>query len=129
MSPLWTATEIAAATSGEANTDFAATGITFDSREVGAGDLFVALTGEETDGHRFLGGAYENGASGALVSTATTYPGVLVPDTMAALEDLGRAARARADAVVIGVTGSVGKTGTKEALAAALDRANPDRVH
>lgn len=126
---LWTASEIAAATGGQANTDFTATGITFDSREVGPGDLFVALTGEETDGHRFLGGAYENGASGALVSSAATYPSVLVPDTMAALEDLGRAARARADAVVIGVTGSVGKTGTKEALAAAIDRAHPGRVH
>ena len=126
---LWTSDEIAAATGGVANAAFTTTGIAFDSREVGEGDLFVALTGEETDGHRFLSGAYENGAAGALVSTPTSYPSVCVPDTMAALEQLGRAARARADAVVIGVTGSVGKTGTKEALAAALDRAHPGRVH
>ncbi len=129
MTALWTAAEIAAATGGTANEDFSATGITFDSREVGTGDLFVALTGEATDGHRFLDGAFANGAAGAVVSQAFGQPSVLVPDTMAALEDLGRAARARADAVVIGVTGSVGKTGTKEALAAALDRAHPNRVH
>ncbi|URW76922.1 UDP-N-acetylmuramoyl-tripeptide--D-alanyl-D-alanine ligase [Sphingomonas donggukensis] len=127
--PLWTAEEIAAATDGTANAEFAATGITFDSREVGKGDLFVALTGQETDGHRFLGGAYEYGAAGALVCVPTSYPSVFVDDTMPALEALGRAARARADAVVIGVTGSVGKTGTKEALAACLARAHPGRVH
>ena len=55
VTPLWTSAEIATATGGQANADFAATGITFDSREVGAHDLFVALTGEETDGHRFPG--------------------------------------------------------------------------
>jgi UDP-N-acetylmuramoyl-tripeptide--D-alanyl-D-alanine ligase len=126
---LWTSAEIAQATGGAATADFAATGITFDSREVGAGDLFVALTGEATNGHRFLGGAFANEAAGALVSEPVTYPSVTVFDTMAGLEALGRAARARAEAVVIGVTGSVGKTGTKEALAAALDRANPGRVH
>ncbi|WP_294293303.1 Mur ligase domain-containing protein, partial [uncultured Sphingomonas sp.] len=62
---LWTSAEIAAATNGQANQDFAVTGVTFDSREVGPGDLFLALTGEETDGHRFLGGAFANGAAGA----------------------------------------------------------------
>ncbi|MHA6722312.1 UDP-N-acetylmuramoyl-tripeptide--D-alanyl-D-alanine ligase [Sphingomonas sp. RS2018] len=126
---LWTSAEIAAATGGVANAQFAATGVTFDSREVGPGDLFVALTGEETDGHRFLGGAHENGAAGALVCVPTTYPSVTVDDTTRALQDLARAARARADAVVIGVTGSVGKTGTKEAIAACLNRADPGRVH
>ncbi|KQN25830.1 UDP-N-acetylmuramoylalanyl-D-glutamyl-2, 6-diaminopimelate--D-alanyl-D-alanine ligase [Sphingomonas sp. Leaf33] len=129
MTPLWTAAEIAAATDGDATADFAATGVTFDSREVGRGDLFIALTGEDTDGHRFLGGAFGNGAAGAITSEGVTYPAVRVRNTMAALEDLGRAARARVDATIIGVTGSVGKTGTKEALAAALDRATPRRVH
>ncbi|MBN2972399.1 UDP-N-acetylmuramoyl-tripeptide--D-alanyl-D-alanine ligase [Roseomonas aeriglobus] len=129
MTPLWTSTEIAAATSGRANQDFGVTGVTFDSREVGPGDLFLALTGEATDGHRFLGGAFANGAAGAVTSEGVTYPAVRVDDTMAALEDLGRAARDRVDATIIGVTGSVGKTGTKEALAAALDRAMPGRVH
>ncbi|WP_294300328.1 UDP-N-acetylmuramoyl-tripeptide--D-alanyl-D-alanine ligase [uncultured Sphingomonas sp.] len=126
---LWTSAEIAAATNGQANQDFAVTGVTFDSREVGPGDLFLALTGEETDGHRFLGGAFANGAAGAVTSQSVTYPSVQVDNTMIALEDLGCAARARVDATIIGVTGSVGKTGTKEALAAALDRAHPGRVH
>jgi UDP-N-acetylmuramoyl-tripeptide--D-alanyl-D-alanine ligase len=129
MTPLWTSAEIVEATGGTANAEFAAGGVTFDSREVGPGDLFVALTGEETDGHRFLDGAFANGAAGAIVSQDAAHASVRVDDTMAALEALGRAARARADAVVIGVTGSVGKTGTKEALAAALDRSAPGRVH
>ena len=127
--PLWTSAEIAAATGGTASADFAAGGVTFDSREVGEGDLFIALKGEATDGHRFLDGAFARGAAGAIVSNPTSHPQVLVADTMAALEDLGRAARARTAARIIGVTGSVGKTGTKEALFAALDRAAPGATH
>ncbi len=126
---LWTSSEIAAATGGVASAEFAADGVTFDSREVGLGDLFVALSGEATDGHRFLDGAFANGAAGAIVSQDVDHPHVRVSDTTAALEDLARASRARTDAVIIGVTGSVGKTGTKEALADALARANPGRVH
>ena len=126
---LWTSDKIAEATNGTASADFTATGVTFDSREVGPGDLFVALKGEATDGHRFLDGAFDRGAAGALVSTPTAHPHVLVPDTMAALENLARAARARASAKIIGVTGSVGKTGTKEALFAALDRSAPGATH
>ena len=126
---LWTAAEITAATNGRATADFAVDGVAFDSREVGSGDLFVALTGETTDGHRFLDGAFAQGASGALVSRAQTRPAVQVPDTFAALEDLGRAARARVKGKVIGVTGSVGKTSTKEALFAALDRSPSVRAH
>ena len=128
-SPLWTAAEIAAATGGAASTDFAATGVAFDSREVGPGDLFVALAGEHSDGHRFLDQAFAQGAAGALVSEPTAYPHVRVDDTTAALDDLARAARARTRATVIGVTGSVGKTSAKEALAAALDRGDPGRTH
>ena len=108
---------------------FVAAGVTFDSREVGPGDLFVALTGEATDGHRFVAQAFANGAAGAIVSQAVDGPHVLVADTAAALDALARAARARTGAVVIGVTGSVGKTGTKEALWAALDRGDPGRAH
>ena len=129
MTTLWTAAEIAAATSGIAAADFAVSGVAFDSREVGAGDLFVALTGESTDGHRFLDQAFAQGAAGAIVSQETPYPHVRVADTAAALNDLGRAARAQMAGVVIGVTGSVGKTSAKEALFAALDRSLPDRVH
>ena len=127
--PLWTAAQIAAATGGAPSADFAATGVAFDSREVGARDLFVALTGEQTDGHRFLDGAFAQGAAGALVSAATPHPHVRVADTTRALDDLARAARARTAATVIGVTGSVGKTSAKEALAAALDRGAPGQVH
>ena len=129
MTPLWTSAEIAAATGGTASTPFSATGVTFDSREVTTGDLFIALTGEATDGHRFLTQAFERGAAGALVSQPGAQPHVLVPDTMAALEHLARAARARTEAKIVGVTGSVGKTGTKEALFAALDRGAPGETH
>lgn len=126
---LWTSAEIAAAVQGTASTAFAAAGVAFDSREVGPGDLFVALRGEVTDGHRFLDQAFAQGAAGAIVSADTGRPHVRVADTFAALEDLGRAARARTRARVIGVTGSVGKTSAKEALYACLDRGWRDRVH
>jgi UDP-N-acetylmuramoyl-tripeptide--D-alanyl-D-alanine ligase len=129
MSALWTSADIAAATGGEAHGAFEATGITFDSREVGPGDLFVALKGETSDGHLFLDQAFAAGATGAVVSGPIDRPHVRVADTMRALEDLGRAARARSGARICGVTGSVGKTGSKEALFAALDRAAPGRAH
>lgn len=129
MTSLWTSDAIARATGGSASVPFAATGITFDSREVTAGDLFVALTGEATDGHRFLDQAFDRGAAGAMVSQDTSGPHVRVADTFAALEGLARAARARTAARVIGVTGSVGKTSTKEALFACLDRAAPGEAH
>jgi UDP-N-acetylmuramoyl-tripeptide--D-alanyl-D-alanine ligase len=127
--PLWTAADIAAATGGVASADFAATGVTFDSREVEPGHLFIALKGAATDGHRFLDDVFARGAAGAIVSTPTGHPHVLVADTTVALDALAVAARARTAATIIGVTGSVGKTGTKEALFAALDRSNPGRVH
>lgn len=126
---LWTSDEIAAATGGKASATFDVSGVTFDSREVGPGDLFLALKGETTDGHRFLDQAFTQGAAGAVVSEPTPHPHVLVGDTTAALDALGIAARARMHGKVIGVTGSVGKTGTKEALFAALDRMDPGRAH
>ncbi|WP_066549052.1 MULTISPECIES: UDP-N-acetylmuramoyl-tripeptide--D-alanyl-D-alanine ligase [unclassified Sphingomonas] len=129
MTPLWTSAEIAAATGGTANADFVVSGVTFDSREVGPGDLFVALRGATTDGHRFLDQARAQGAAGALVGADWDGPQVRVADTMAALEALAQASRARMAGRVIGVTGSVGKTGTKEALFAALDRSSPGEVH
>ncbi|PSJ38592.1 UDP-N-acetylmuramoyl-tripeptide--D-alanyl-D-alanine ligase [Allosphingosinicella deserti] len=126
---LWTADEIAAATSGTATGDFAASGVAFDSREVAPGHLFLALKGEATDGHLFLDRAFAAGAAGAVVSQPIEQPHVLVADTTAALNDLGRASRARSAARICGVTGSVGKTGTKEALFAALDRSAPGEAH
>jgi UDP-N-acetylmuramoyl-tripeptide--D-alanyl-D-alanine ligase len=129
VSNLWTAAEIAQATGGTASGDFTVEGVAFDSREVGPGDLFVALTGETTDGHRFLPQAYNQGAAGALVSASAAGPHVRVPDTFAALESLAGAARGRTQATVIGVTGSVGKTSAKEALWACLDRSMRGQVH
>lgn len=129
MSALWTSAEIVTATGGTASGDFAATGVAFDSREIGPGDLFVAMKGEATDGHLFLDKAFAAGAAGAIVSEDTVHPRVRVADSFVALNALGRASRERTQAKVIGVTGSVGKTGTKEALFSALDRAAPGRAH
>ncbi|KTF67584.1 UDP-N-acetylmuramoyl-tripeptide--D-alanyl-D-alanine ligase [Sphingomonas sp. HT-1] len=126
---LWTSEEIAAATQGSASADFTVSGVAFDSREVGPGDLFLALKGESTDGHRFLNQAFAQGAAGAVVCDPTDHPSVRVADTTHALNALGAASRARSTAKIIGVTGSVGKTGTKEALFAALDRIDPGCAH
>ncbi|HMT44942.1 MAG TPA: Mur ligase domain-containing protein, partial [Chakrabartia sp.] len=98
MSALWTSDEIAAATGGAASGAFVVNAVTFDSREVEAGSLFLALKGDVTDGHRFVAKAYAAGAAGAIVSEPVDGPHVLVPDTMAALNALGTAARLRAPA-------------------------------
>src|SRR5205085_2812551 len=129
MSALWTSDAIATATGGTASEPFEVTGVTFDSREVQPGDLFVAMPGTVHDGHGFVDGAFAAGAAGAIVSDPVNGPHVLVEDTFAALQALGRVARERSRAKVVGVTGSVGKTSTKEALYAALDRNRPGKVH
>jgi UDP-N-acetylmuramoyl-tripeptide--D-alanyl-D-alanine ligase len=129
MTSLWTSDEIAAATGGTASEPFEVTGVTFDSREVQPGDLFVAMPGTVHDGHRFVDGAFAAGAAGAIVSQPVSGPHVLVDDTFEALRALGRASRERSRATICGVTGSVGKTSTKEALYAALDRNRPGKVH
>jgi UDP-N-acetylmuramoyl-tripeptide--D-alanyl-D-alanine ligase len=129
VSALWTSEEIAVATGGGASVPFEATGVTFDSREVQPGDLFVALPGTVHDGHKFVAAALATGAAGAVVSQPIDGPHVRVDDTFAALQALGRAARERCGATVIGVTGSVGKTSTKEALYVAFDRCRPGKVH
>ena len=129
MTALWTSREIATATGGIAGAAFSASGVAFDSREIEPGHLFVALRGEATDGHLFVEQAFARGASGALVSQPVQVPHVLVPDTMRGLEALGTASRARTAARITGVTGSVGKTGTKEALRRALERSTPGGVH
>jgi UDP-N-acetylmuramoyl-tripeptide--D-alanyl-D-alanine ligase len=126
---LWTSDEIAAAAAGTASESFEVTGVTFDSREVGPGDLFVAMPGTVHDGHKFVDAAFAAGAAGAIVAQPLSGPHVLVEDTFAALRALGRASRERCQATVFGVTGSVGKTSTKEALYAALDRCRPGKVH
>ncbi len=126
---LWTADEIAFATGGVASQAFTASSVAFDSREIGAGGLFVAMPGDATDGHRFVEAAFSHGATGAVVSRPVQHPHVLVEDTPAALNALGVVARKRTLARIAGITGSVGKTGTKEALAAALARIPDTKVH
>jgi UDP-N-acetylmuramoyl-tripeptide--D-alanyl-D-alanine ligase len=129
VTPLWTSDEIAAATGGTASGSFQVSGITFDSREVEPGFLFVAMPGTVHDGHDFIAAAFAAGAAAAIVSQPIEFPHVLVDDVAAALEALARKSRDRSKAIILGVTGSVGKTSTKEALYAALDRNRPGRVH
>ena len=100
-----------------------------DTRSLQPGDLFVALKGESTDGHAFLDKAFANGAAAALVERPIAAPHVLVEDTTRALEALAAFARERVGGTVIGVTGSVGKTGVKEAIFTALDRASHGAAH
>jgi UDP-N-acetylmuramoyl-tripeptide--D-alanyl-D-alanine ligase len=129
MNGLWNAGAIAEATGGTLSAPFKVHGVAFDSREVQPGDLFIAMRGETTDGHRFIDAALANGAAGLLCETPVAAPHVLVKDAAAAMAALGLAARARCAGRIIGVTGSVGKTGTKEAIYAALDRFRPGRAH
>ena len=125
--PLWTAQEIAAATGGRLEGgDFDVCGITYNSREIGPGELFLALKGAR-DGHEFAAAAFAAGASGALVEHAVEGgPFVVTADTLHALEAMGAAARDRAPHVRRGaVTGSVGKTSVTQAIKAGLDLAGP----
>ncbi len=129
MTALWTSDEVKAALSPISMTaPFEAEGVTFDSRAVGKGDIFFALSGETTDGHGFVADALARGAAAAVVSRDVEGArGTLirVPDTMKALVDLGHAARARSKARIASVTGSVGKTSTKDALRAMLSAQAP----
>lgn len=126
---LWTAQAIAEATGGMASGDFQVSGVEMDSRDVRPGDLFVALRGEAMDGHGFVEKAFAAGAAAVLVDRPVDGPHVLVKDTTQALHALAHAARERAEAVRVGVTGSVGKTGVKEAIFAALERSSRGQAH
>ncbi|MBU2963296.1 UDP-N-acetylmuramoyl-tripeptide--D-alanyl-D-alanine ligase [Citreicella sp. C3M06] len=116
---LWTSNEAAAATGGKVFSDWQVSGVSIDTRTIEPGDLFVALKAAR-DGHDFVAQALANGAAAALVSRIPE--GVdperllLVEDVQSGLESLGRAGRARTRARVVGVTGSVGKTSSKEML-------------
>jgi UDP-N-acetylmuramoyl-tripeptide--D-alanyl-D-alanine ligase len=129
VSALWTSTEIEAATGGTASAPFEVSGVTFDSREAGPGDLFVAMPGTASDGHSFVAQALAQGAVAAMVARPVDGAHVLVTDVAEALNAMALEARRRTGATVIGVTGSVGKTSTKEALAAALARSRKGTVH
>ncbi len=118
--PLWTAAEAAKATHGRlTDGGWAASGVSIDTRSLKPGDLFVALS-DQRDGHDFAQGALDAGAAAILISKpeAAAGPRLVVDDVLPALRALGEAARDRSDAVRVGVTGSVGKTSVKEALAA-----------
>lgn len=128
---LWSAQEVATATAARLQgvADWQAGGVSIDTRTIQRGDLFVALHGT-TDGHRFVRAALDKGAAAALVDrrpddVPADAPLLLVADTQAALEALGRAGRARSQARYVAVTGSVGKTSTKEALRHVLSAQAP----
>lgn len=127
---LWTNVDAAQATGGRSSTFWRAGGISIDSRSVASGDLFVALRGPKFDGHAFVADALARGAVAAVVSrlppgVSGTAPLLMVDETFVALRALGAGARARTFARVCAVTGSVGKTGVKEALRTVLSCQGP----
>lgn len=123
--PLWTREDAETATGGRCAVPWRAHGVSIDTRTLAPGDLFVAISGPNHDGHDFVAKALDAGAAAAVVSrvpegAGADAPLLVVNDTLRALEDLGRFARRRTAARVIAITGSIGKTGTKEALRTAL---------
>ncbi|HXC53737.1 MAG TPA: UDP-N-acetylmuramoylalanyl-D-glutamyl-2,6-diaminopimelate--D-alanyl-D-alanine ligase [Rhizomicrobium sp.] len=125
MTSLWTSEEAQGATLGTPGRAFEVNGLSIDTRTLRPGDLFIALQGEARDGHDFVKAAFDAHAGAALVSHEP--PGIgagaallTVANTQRGLEDLGVAARARSSAKIVAVTGSVGKTTTKELLRHAL---------
>src|ERR1700744_1745465 len=117
---LWSSADAEAATLGKASAPFAVNGLSLDTRTLKEGDLFVALQGDNRDGHDFIAAAFAAKAGAALVSRApdgATGPLLTVAHTQRGLEDLARAARARSNANILAVTRSAGKTTTKEILA------------
>src|SRR6056297_1367151 len=117
---LWTSEDAAKATGGRATRDWQASGVSIDTRTIAPGDLFVALKAAR-DGHDFVALALEKGAAAALVShipedVPEDAPLLIVDDVLKGLEAMGIAARARTQARIVAVTGSVGKTSTKEML-------------
>ena len=126
---LWSSLDAATAIGGRSTTDWQASGVSIDTRTLQPGDLFVALK-DVRDGHDFVAAALEKGAAAALVSRVpegvpVDAPLLIVPDVLQALSDLGAAGRARTRARVVGVTGSVGKTSTKEMLRAIHGPSSP----
>tara|TARA_Y100001960_G_scaffold330176_1_gene423480 strand:+ start:1087 stop:2562 length:1476 start_codon:yes stop_codon:yes gene_type:complete len=127
---LWNAHEVASATAGHTNGEWFVNGISIDSRTIKSGDLFIAIKGLNQNGHNYVNDALEKGAVGAIVSTADARKVNIsldeskllrVVDTREALEKLAAFARTRSEARIIAITGSVGKTSTKEALKLALE--------
>lgn len=120
-SVIWTSDQAASATGGTAVGRWQVTGVSIDTRTLQRGDLFVALAGSQSDGHQFIDKALEGGAAGVCVSTICPHlpkpsPLLVVKDTTKALYDLGLRARQQSSAKIVAVTGSVGKTTTKQML-------------
>lgn len=122
---LWLSGDVAIALGGAFHgpLDVSLTGVSIDSRTVRKGDIFFAIKGDRFDGHDFVDGAIEQGALLAVVAhnkldglKADPSRLLVVDDVLSAMEQLGRAARARLGGRVVAVTGSVGKTGTKEMM-------------
>ncbi len=131
--PLWTSSAMAAAMRASINGALPqeVSGLSIDSRTIAAGEAYFAIKGDVHDGHDFVAAALKAGAGLAVVEAAqrekfaSDAPLLVVEDVLAGLVDLSRAARARLDAQVIAVTGSVGKTSTKEALRRVLGAQGP----
>jgi UDP-N-acetylmuramoyl-tripeptide--D-alanyl-D-alanine ligase len=129
---LWGVDELLAATGGtlEGTVSAGLNGVAIDSRSIMAGDIFMAIRGDRTDGHEYAAAALDAGAGLAIVSRTddamrAAGPLLVVPDVLKALEAMGRVARDRVTGKVIAVTGSVGKTTTKDALKVALSACGP----
>jgi UDP-N-acetylmuramoyl-tripeptide--D-alanyl-D-alanine ligase len=126
--PLWTVDAIAFATGAERFGPLpqAVTGVSIDSRTVADGESFFAIKGDNHDGHDFVGAALKQGAALAVVTRnrsdgyGSDAPLIVVEDVLEALRKVAAAARRRSATKIVAVTGSVGKTSTKEALALAL---------
>ncbi len=122
MTALWSSQEIDKIVQGQSTSPWKCKGISIDTRTLNKGDLFVALKSEAGDGHAYLEEAAKKGAAAALVSEEckALLPIILVKDTLVALQQIGVAAQQRSPALRIAVTGSVGKTSTKDMLLCAL---------
>ena len=128
--PLWSGARLLAAmeAAGRGPVPGAIGGISIDTRTLEPGDAFFAIRGDSRDGHDFVAGALDKGAGLAVVDAAhadsfpADAPLAVVPDVLRAMEKAGMARRAELQAGVVAVTGSVGKTGTKEALRLVLSR-------
>lgn len=120
MTTVWKSTDVAKALNASVSGAWEATRISIDSRTVQPGDIYVALKGERLDGHDFIAEALTKGAVAAIGEYGDDARIIKVPNSYRALEQLGAFARARFKGRVIGLTGSVGKTTTKEMLRAAL---------
>src|SRR6201747_2402625 len=133
MTPLWSSGAMAAAMRASVSGGWpqAVTGLSIDSRTIAPGEAYFAIKGDVHDGHDFVVAALKAGAALAVVESAQRHkfqadaPLLVVDDVLGGLVDLSRAARARLDGQVIAVTGSVGKTSTKEALRRVLGAQGP----